>query len=125
MPLSTVAGHHERDTMKRTETLAERKARGHAGKYEDRQNTLWAEQVKRCKHKWQPVQLAMESEVLRLENGQIRPEIRQPDITDAKLYAVCLKCLSWSYYVVAWAGFYLGSPDLLEEAEASGKDSQR
>ena len=70
-----------------------------------RQNTLWDKEIKRkCEHDWKPISII------------INPRSGQPDITNARTYCVCMKCLSHTYVETAWAGYYIGSPDLLEEA---------
>ncbi len=79
----------------------------------DRQNTVWMKEIARkCKHKWQPISFVFESQVLD-KDGRVL--IRQPDLVDAKVYCVCMKCLSHSYVKTGWINYYLGSPDLLEE----------
>jgi hypothetical protein len=84
-------------------TFEEKKAK--EGKYANRQNTAWSEEItKACKHKWQPVQM-------RMEIG----DREMPDINNAKVYCVCMKCCSHTYIVTGWVGYYLNSPDLLEE----------
>lgn len=80
----------------------------------DRQNTLWWTEIKgKCKHKWQPISFVFESQLLD-EGGRVL--IRQPNITHGRVYCVCMKCCSHTYIETGWAGFYINSPDLLEEA---------
>lgn len=92
---------------------------------EGRQITLWAQMVRRCHHNWKPIQLALETEVLQVEGTAIRPVVRQPDLVSGRLWVVCMKCLAWSYYEVGWAGYYVSSPDLLEEEEANRLDREQ
>lgn len=71
------------------------------GAMASRQNTKWEQIVRKCKHKWQPIQMVMEYDT-------------QPDTNNAKVYCVCMKCCAYTYIVTAWAGFYINSPNLLE-----------
>lgn len=108
---------------KRLPTRAERISTSLCNADHSRQNTLWAVLVKKCRHKWQPVQLRMETELLYTEGTTIRADIRQPDTVQARVFVVCLKCLSWSYYDLGYAGFYLNDPDLMEKVEAARIDN--
>jgi len=83
------------------------------GNSSDRQNTVWSETiVKKCKHKWQPLSFVFEAQLL---DNSGRVLIRQPDIINAKVYCVCMKCCSHTYIITGWVGHYIGSPDLMEE----------
>lgn len=68
-----------------------------------RQNTKWSRKiVSKCKHKWQPVTI----------------EDQFPDGSlDKKVYMICVKCCAWSYIMVGFVGYFLNSPDLLENPE--------
>ena len=71
----------------------------------DRQNTKWAREIAgNCDHSWKPV--SIES-----VNGM------QPDLNNARTYCVCMKCCSHTYIETGWIGYYIGSPDLLEEPD--------
>ncbi len=72
----------------------------------DRQNTKWMIEIARkCKHKWQPVALVLHS-------GN-SPE----SLTNNRTYCVCMKCRSHTYIETAWIGYFLGSPDDLENPD--------
>ena len=72
-------------------------------KYADRQNTKWAKEIAgKCKHEWQPVSFSFELETV-------------PDLNKGRVYCVCMKCCSHSYIETGYVGYYLNSPDLLEE----------
>ena len=67
----------------------------------DRQNTLWRTNIaNECKHKWQP---------LGFQDNSL------PSLSNAQVYCVCMKCCGYTYIETAWVGYYIGSPDLLEE----------
>ncbi|KKU53528.1 MAG: hypothetical protein UX75_C0036G0003 [Candidatus Moranbacteria bacterium GW2011_GWE2_47_10] len=70
-------------------------------KYADRQNTKWSEITRKCKHKWQPLQMQIN------EHGT-------PDLNSAKIYCVCMKCCAYTYIEAAFIGYYVNSPDDLE-----------
>lgn len=73
--------------------------------FSDRQNTKWAHEIKdKCDHDWKPLQIAL-------------TEVGQPDLNNARVYCVCMKCCSHTYIETAWVGYYIGSPDLLEDPE--------
>ena len=79
-----------------------------------RQNTLWWDEIRgTCEHEWQPVSMVFESQMLD-KNGRVC--IRQPDTTSGRVYLVCLRCCSHTYVETGWVGFYLDSPDILEES---------
>lgn len=82
-----------------------------------RQGTLWKDITNKCKHKWQPLSFVFETQLL---DPQGRVKIRQPDISNAQVFCVCMKCCAHTYIVTGWIGYYIGSPDLLEEAEQKG-----
>jgi hypothetical protein len=85
-------------------TFREKKEK-ESGRYIDRQNTKWEKEIKdKCDHEWQPLNIHIK------EHGQ-------PDMNNAKVWCVCMKCCSHTYIKTAWVGFYIGSPDLLEEPE--------
>jgi hypothetical protein len=72
----------------------------------DRQNTKWPDEiVDNCNHKWQPVQMRMET------NGI------QPDLAKGKVYCVCMECCGWTYIETGYVGYFINSPDLLENPE--------
>lgn len=72
-------------------------------KYVDRQNTVWSEEIaKCCNHDWRPVSMVLVEGI-------------HPDISNAKTYCICMKCCSHTYIETAWVGYYIGSPDTLEE----------
>ena len=60
-------------------------------------NTIWKEKVARkCRHKWHPVSI-------------------EPHTVHNYCYLVCLKCCAYTYIETAFVGYYLNSPDLIEE----------
>lgn len=61
--------------------------------------------MKKCRHKWQPVSFVFESQLLDSEGRVI---IRQPLTKGGRVYCVCMKCLSYTYVVTKFVGFYLG-----------------
>lgn len=80
---------------------------------QDRQNTKWMNEIAhKCEHKWQPVSFVFESQMLD-KNGRVL--VKQPDLSSGRVYCVCMKCLSHTYIETGWVGYYLGSPDLLED----------
>jgi hypothetical protein len=77
-----------------------------------RQNTFWAVEIAgKCDHDWQPVSFRFENQALD-QNGRV--QIRQPDLTDGRVYCVCMKCLSHTYVNTGFIGYILSSPDELE-----------
>jgi len=79
----------------------------------DRQNTKWSETIAgKCKHKWQPISFVFEGQLLD-KDGRVL--IRQPDLANGRVYCVCMKCCSHTYIETGWIGYYINSPDLLEE----------
>ena len=83
----------------------EQKKKKTSGKYVDRQNTKWAKEIAgKCNHDWRPVLMMNE-------------DYGQPDINSARTYCICMKCCSHTYIETGWVGYYIGSPDLLEEEE--------
>jgi len=71
----------------------------------DRQNTKWARTItNKCKHNWHPVQF-------RMEIG----DREMPDMAKGRVYCVCMKCCGHTYIETGYVGYYLGSPDTLEE----------
>lgn len=91
----------------------------HSWKPTSRQNTLWYEIQRKCRHKWQPVSFVFETE-LKAASGELLA--RQPDIDNGRVYCVCMKCHGHTYIETGWVGYYLGSPDTLEQAEARRLD---
>lgn len=84
----------------------EEKIKNGSGGYQDRQNTKWSRDIAgKCDHKWQPVQFAMETAGV------------QPDIVRGRVFCVCMECCSHTYIETGWVGYYIGSPDLLENPE--------
>jgi hypothetical protein len=70
----------------------------------DRQNTKWMKEVAdKCEHEWQPVQMRMEVDGF------------MPDLAKGRVYCVCMKCCGHTYIETGWVGYYIGSPDLLED----------
>ncbi len=61
-------------------------------------------------HEWQPCSFRFEAQLL---DDQGRVHIRQPDIEEAHVYFICMKCRGWTYGVFDWVGFYLGDPDVI------------
>ena len=61
-------------------------------------------------HDWQPVSFRFETQTLG-PHGEVL--IRQPDIDEARVYFVCMKCRGWTYGVFDWVGYYLGHPDIV------------
>jgi hypothetical protein len=59
-------------------------------------------------HVWQPCSFRFETQLLD-DMGRVR--IRQPDIDEARVYFVCMRCRGWTYGVFNWVGFTLGDPD--------------
>ncbi len=87
----------------------------------DRQNTHWRRRIVRnCKHKWQPLSFVFESQRL---DALGRVVMRQPDLNQARVYCVCMKCLAHTYYTTAWAGFSLHGPDELEKEDRDGPET--
>lgn len=71
----------------------------------DRQNTRWYTEISRnCEHKWQPVQMVLE-----------KADRSIPDIVKGRCYCVCMKCMGHTWIETGYVGYYIGSPDLLEE----------
>lgn len=64
-------------------------------------------------HRWQPVSFVFEKQLL---DGDGRVRIRQPDLTEGRVYCVCMECFAHTYIETEWAGFYLGGPPLREPA---------
>lgn len=58
-------------------------------------------------HQWQPLSFVFETQLLD-ESGRVR--IRQPGITEGRVYVVCMGCRSHSYVVTEWVGYFLGGP---------------
>ena len=80
-----------------------------------RQNTKWSEEIAgKCEHEWQPVSFVFETQLLD-QHGRV--QIKAPDITSGRVFCVCMKCCSHTYLETGWVGYYIGSPDLLEEPE--------
>jgi hypothetical protein len=61
-----------------------------------------------CEHAWQPVSFVFETELLTVQNGEIQPAIRQPDLHNGRVYCVCMKCASHTYIATQWINYYLG-----------------
>ena len=81
----------------------------------DRQNTHWSNVIVReCEHEWQPVSFLFENEA---HDPSGRLANRSPDMTDARVYCICMKCLGYTDVNAGWVGSYLGGPDELEEEE--------
>lgn len=59
-------------------------------------------------HDWEPCSFVFESQLLDREG---RVLIRQPDIEEARVYFICMKCRGYTYGVFNWVGYYLGDPD--------------
>lgn len=59
-------------------------------------------------HVWEPCSFRFETQLLDPEG---RVQIRQPDIEEARVYFICMKCRGWTYGVFNWVGYYLGDPD--------------
>ena len=90
--------------MKRLPTFEEKKLED-CSCYIDRQNTLWNKEIKnKCKHDWKPVHLKFNTDANIPES-----------LTNAKVYRICVKCCSYTYIEAGFAGFYINSPDILEE----------
>ena len=88
------------------------KQRGGLGCHADRQNTYWYEEIRaKCKHKWQPLSFIFETQMLD-QDGRVLA--RQPDISNGRVYCVCMKCCSHTYLETGFVGYYINSPDLLE-----------
>lgn len=89
----------------------------------DRQNSVWMKEIAhKCKHKWEPISFTFETQLLD-KDGRVL--IRQPDLTSAKVFCVCMKCLSHSYIETGWIGYYLNSPDELEANYIKHKHENR
>ena len=89
--------------MSKYPTFREKKKEGHLSC--DRQNTKWEKEIAhKCDHDWKPVNII-------IENGV------QPNIVSARTYCVCMKCCSHTFIETGWVGYYIGSPDLLEDPE--------
>jgi hypothetical protein len=78
----------------------------------DRQNTLWASIHSKCIHEWKPLSFVFETQLLD-KDGRVL--VRQPESNNAKVYCVCMKCCGYTFIETAWVGYYIDSPDLLEE----------
>jgi hypothetical protein len=79
----------------------------------DRQNTKWSEEIAgKCDHEWQPVSFRFETQLL---DNSGRVQIRQPDLANGRVYCVCMKCCSHTYIETGYVGYYINSPDLLED----------
>jgi hypothetical protein len=59
----------------------------------------------RCAHTWIPVSIEPTHEV-RGNNGQWYPA-QGPDIEQARVHVVCVRCATWTYLNTAWAGWQL------------------
>lgn len=82
-------------------------------KWIDRQNTKWSEEIAgKCEHNWQPVSFRFESQLL---DNSGRVQIRQPDLVNGRVYCVCMKCCSHTYIETGYVGYFINSPDLLED----------
>ena len=80
-----------------------------------RQNTKWSKEIAgKCKHKWQPISFVFETQML---DSSGRVLMKAPDINSGRVYCVCMKCYSHTYVKTGWVGYYIGSPDLLEEPD--------
>lgn len=71
-------------------------------------------------HEWQPVSFRFETQLL---DGEGRVQIRQPDIEEARVFFICMKCRGWTYGVFDWVGFYLGDPADVRDAERADRSS--
>ena len=81
----------------------------------DRQNTKWKKEISdKCSHKWQPLSFVFETQLLD-ESGRV--QIKQPDLANGRVYCVCMKCYSHTWVNTGYVGYYIGSPDLLEQPE--------
>lgn len=58
-------------------------------------------------HQWQPVSFVFETQLL---DGEGRVRIRQPNISEGRVYVVCMGCRSHTYVVTEWVGYFLGGP---------------
>lgn len=58
-----------------------------------------------CDHDWTPVSFRFETQLLD-DNGGVR--IRQPDLEEAYIYFVCVRCAQWTYMTANWVGYFLG-----------------
>lgn len=56
-------------------------------------------------HGWQPLSFVFETQMLD-DHGRV--VMRQPAIQDARVYAVCMGCYTYTYLVAEWTGYYLG-----------------
>jgi len=84
----------------------------------DRQNTRWRKEiVANCEHCWQPVSMVFERELWR--DGRL--VIRQPDLNYGRVYLVCLKCRSYTYAEVGWAGFTSARPTIWKGSSRKAK----
>lgn len=59
------------------------------------------------KHKWVPLSFVFETQLLD-QDGRVK--IRQPSLTDGRVYCVCMGCHQHTYIVTTWAGFYIPAP---------------
>jgi hypothetical protein len=68
---------------------------------------------KECQHKWQPCSFRFETQLLDREG---RVVIRQPELHNARVYCVCMKCRSWTYIEAHDIRYFLGGPtELLDQ----------
>lgn len=71
-----------------------------------------------CDHKWTPLSFVFETQLLDA-NGRVR--IRQPDLHNARVYCVCMKCHSYTYTENNWVGYY----KMPEEKEGNEMDIKK
>lgn len=101
--------------MDNNKTYAEKKEHGSQFGYNvyDRQNTKWSAEIAgKCEHKWQPISFVFETQLL---DNMGRVAVRQPDIAVGRVYCVCMECCAHTYIETGYIGYYLNSPDLLED----------
>lgn len=71
----------------------------------------WPHKTTACddgaEHRWQPVSFVFETQLLDKDG---RVQIRQPDLTEGRVYCVCMECFAHTYIETEWAGYYLGGP---------------
>lgn len=57
-------------------------------------------------HDWKPLSFALETTTRTVDD--VTP--REPEAIDARVYAVCLGCRSWTFLNVDYVGYSLGGP---------------
>ena len=69
-----------------------------------------------CSHRWETVSMVFETQLLDREG---RVQIRQPDLTEGRVYFICRGCASHTYMTTQWLGVRMyGSEDAVDDADS-------